>query len=266
MNQISLQFFKKSQQFFLEYTASYIANNESCRYQLLYKRNHSLRVSGLAGLIAKRLHMSEKEILFARLIGLYHDIARFDQYTKFNTFRDGDSFDHGDYGSELLKALPLFAELGEETRAVLECSVRFHNKREVPATLDGDFLLGTKLARDADKLDIFYVTKRGLRDGTNHLISIARSENQEVTPEVVAALALKKPIDYRIVKTELDFLLVKVGWVYDLNFVPSLALLRKGKSLQAIMDVLPQTPEVQEQLRGVDMYMDESLLHEKLAA
>ena len=36
------------------------------------------------------------------LIGLLHDIARFEQYTKYKTFRDSISIDHGDLGVEIL--------------------------------------------------------------------------------------------------------------------------------------------------------------------
>ena len=36
-------------------------------------------------------------------MGLLHDIARFEQYTRFQTFSDLKSIDHGDYGVEILK-------------------------------------------------------------------------------------------------------------------------------------------------------------------
>ena len=39
---------------------------------------------------------SAKEIELAGLIGLLHDIARFEQFTKYQTFNDRLSFDHGD--------------------------------------------------------------------------------------------------------------------------------------------------------------------------
>lgn len=53
--------------------------------------------------IAKGMKLTQEEIDIATLIGLLHDIARFEQYTKYHTFKDAESIDHGDLGAEILK-------------------------------------------------------------------------------------------------------------------------------------------------------------------
>ena len=37
------------------------------------------------------------------VIGLLHDIGRFEQEAQYHTFNDFKSMDHGDYGAEYLK-------------------------------------------------------------------------------------------------------------------------------------------------------------------
>ena len=57
-----------------------------------YKYAHSIRVVKWCYKI--------KPNKLSKLIGLYHDIARFPQYTKYNTYNDLISIDHGNEGAE----------------------------------------------------------------------------------------------------------------------------------------------------------------------
>ena len=64
---------------------------------------HSIRVMEVSKDIATRLNLTQEQIEIASIIGLLHDIGRFDQYKIHQTYRDLESFDHGDYGVEILK-------------------------------------------------------------------------------------------------------------------------------------------------------------------
>lgn len=260
--QLTKDFFRSALRYFQGYADSYLQNreNESCRYQLDYKKKHSFRVSAINGVVAGRIGLDEDDILLARLAGLFHDIARFDQYSKFKTFRDSDSFDHGDYGAELLATLDFLTPLDPAVRKRLETAVRYHNKREIAAGVSGDDLLHCRLLRDADKLDILFVTLRGMRNGSSRLLSIADSDQMRISPDVISALAEKKPVDYRKVRTESDFMLVKIGWVYDINFVPSLAILEKRNCFQTLRNLLPETEILKERFSQMDTYIHEALV------
>ena len=52
-----------------------------------------------------KLDLTQEEVEIASLIGLLHDIARFEQYTQYGTFKDLQSIDHGNLGAEILKVL-----------------------------------------------------------------------------------------------------------------------------------------------------------------
>ena len=68
--------------------------------------NYKVNYNSIVNLNSEYSQYFDKEIQgieLASLIGLLHDIARFEQYTKYKTFNDLESFDHGDYGVEILK-------------------------------------------------------------------------------------------------------------------------------------------------------------------
>ena len=79
---------------FIKYTKNFDLSNN----RIKGKQEHSLRVMRISEEIAKRLNWKKEEIEIATLIGLLHDIGRFEQYQEFKTFHDSRSVDHGDLG------------------------------------------------------------------------------------------------------------------------------------------------------------------------
>ena len=69
---------------------------------ILSKFHHTYRVSEYAKEIARSLKLNEHDIWLSEVIGLFHDMGRFEQWTKYKTFNDIDSVDHGDLACELL--------------------------------------------------------------------------------------------------------------------------------------------------------------------
>lgn len=85
---------------FNEYVSSYDLNDP----KILDKKGHSIRVMNIAKSIAESLKLSELEIYIATLVGLLHDIGRFNQVKIYGTFNDYESFDHGNEGFRVLKS------------------------------------------------------------------------------------------------------------------------------------------------------------------
>ena len=227
---------------------------------MLFKRDHSIRVAATNGLIARQIGLEGGEIWLAKLIGLFHDVARYEQFHKYRTFRDPLSFDHGDYGAELISRMVFFKGFDPALVKMICAVISYHNKKDVPEGLQKKLRIHTQLIRDADKLDIIYITCRSIRNGSVHVPTIASSNKDTITPEVVKALTERRPIDYGLVKTEHDFLLVKIGWIYDLNFLPSLAMFNLRGSLGVLKEALPAVEGLDALLAEIDTY-----IHEKLA-
>lgn len=68
------------------------------------KYAHSLRVSGLCEQIALSLDLFQDDVDLAWLIGVLHDIGRFEQLREYHTFVDYRSMDHAKYGAHYLFA------------------------------------------------------------------------------------------------------------------------------------------------------------------
>ena len=98
-------------------------------------------------IVAGEAHFSPHDALIFRLCALFHDISRFEQYDKFKTFLDRQSFDHGDRSAALIDELGLVPELPAEDRACVIDAVRVHNKFAIPA----DFPSGRLAAADAEQ-------------------------------------------------------------------------------------------------------------------
>ena len=81
---------EKAKKEFIKYTENYDLENS----RIKGKQTHSLRVMEISRQIAEGLKLSQEEIELATLIGLLHDIARFEQFTQYHTYRDMESFDH----------------------------------------------------------------------------------------------------------------------------------------------------------------------------
>ena len=145
---------EKAENEFIAYTKKFDLENK----RLKGKQEHSLRVRDISKRIAENLQLDNKEIQLATLIGLLHDIARFEQYTQYGTFRDRESVDHGDLGVEILKKNDYMKKYieNEEDIHILYFAIKNHNKYQIETGLNDRENQFCKIIRDADKIDIFY--------------------------------------------------------------------------------------------------------------
>ena len=88
----------KAQKAFSDYVSFYDAENQ----RIALKVEHSKRVAGLCETIAKSNGMKQEDLDLAWLIGLLHDIGRFEQLRRWDTFSDVRSTNHAKLGAEVL--------------------------------------------------------------------------------------------------------------------------------------------------------------------
>ena len=82
--------------------AEYVRNYDPSDEKIKLKIDHTYRVAGLCQRIAESLGLSEPDVDIAWLLGMLHDIGRFEQIRRFGTFSDADSVDHAEFGADLL--------------------------------------------------------------------------------------------------------------------------------------------------------------------
>ena len=89
---------KEAQKAFKEYAKKYNPEDEKIKIKIA----HIQRVAQNSKRIAQNLKLSQEDIELAELIGLLHDIGRFEQVRLYHTFVDKDSINHGEYGAKIL--------------------------------------------------------------------------------------------------------------------------------------------------------------------
>lgn len=204
---------------FKKYTDSYIPLSHMC----ILKVNHTMRVMYLCGLIAESLKLSKEDIELAKTCGLVHDIARFEQWKRYQTFADSKSIDHGDFGVEILKENDFIRKFNEDEKLdnLILKTVKNHNKYKIEEDLSEREKLFCNIVRDADKIDILYLY-------TIEEISLNIS-NEDFSDEVYECLLSKNLILRNLKKTKADMLAISLGFVFDLNFPISYQILKNRK-------------------------------------
>jgi hypothetical protein len=233
---------------FDKFVAGFYGDNEYINANIKLKEEHSGRVCSEMLYLADQLHLVGNQRLLAETIALLHDVGRFPQFLKYQTYSDPRSVNHSLLGLEVLQKENVLSQLSDDERETIETAIRCHGEKELPDNLTGDTLLLSKMIRDADKLDIFnvvikaYIQQRD--DPDNFKLEIELPDEPRCTPEVLDAILSGRRIDYKSLKTWNDMKLCVLGWVYDVNFVPTLSRLKQRRHLETIFEFLPDTPDI----------------------
>lgn len=138
--------FKKAEEAFEKYVLKFDLQNENIKM----RKDHSYRVEKESYNIAKSLELNEEQVQIAKLVGLLHDIGRFEQITQYSTFVDSKSIDHAEYGVEQLNKNNLirrFISTNKYDRIINE-AIRNHNKYSINLNLNKEEMLQAKKIRD----------------------------------------------------------------------------------------------------------------------
>ena len=222
---------KKSKDEFMKYTNNYDIENENIERKIY----HSLRVMEISKKIATNMGLENEKIELATLIGLLHDIGRFEQFKIYQTYSDLESIDHGDLGADILKQNNFIRNFIKEAKydEIILKSVQNHNKYKIADDLNKEEKLFCKIVRDADKIDILYEAieifwKKGREEIQNDLIS------DKVYNEFLNKKLIKK--DKNMKKNGIDKLVLMLAFVFDINFHESLEILKKEDYLNKILN------------------------------
>ncbi len=239
---------------FNNYVNSFFLESEHAEGMFQMKITHSLNVANNCRFIADGLHWPDSDIILAEILGLLHDAGRFSQVAEFCTFIDPESVDHGQRGYEVVRDNGLLNTLPGNYKNILLDGIRFHNGRNIPEDISMESLPFLKLIRDADKLDIFRIVADSFNDKTlnNRLKKISRiRSNGGVNPAVMEEIRRRRTVSYENVISQADFYMLRLSWVFDINYSPALKKLFESGILEQIIDLLPEDEEVRETAESV---------------
>ena len=213
----------------------------------------------LCEMIATNLNLSKEEIEIAKIIGLLHDIGRFEQWKDYETYEDNISLDHANLGVKILKKdnyIRKYIENDKYEDIILK-SVKYHNKYLLPKNMNNKEKMFANIIRDADKIDILYL----------HTIGDINLEiDNEFSKEVYESLLNKKAIDRKELKNLTDRLSITLGFIFDTNYKESIEYLKNKKYFDTIIDIYKNktnNEKLREQLeeirKVINNYIEERL-------
>ena len=211
----------------------YVKNYDPEDKQVKLKIYHIERVTNLARKMAEKLNLSEEDIQLAELIGLLHDIGRFEQIRLYHTFVDRKSVNHGELGAKILFEDGLIRNFIEtdEFDEIIKKAIINHNRGKREDGLTKRQLLHSKLVRDADKTDIFYLLITG---DEKTVWEVENMNNETVTDEIFREFIEDKHIDYKNIQTGGDRLVAHFAYIYDLYFRPTFTIFKEKNYVEKL--------------------------------
>jgi len=259
MTDAQLQAFRS---WFAKHVRSFRESDPSHQRNLDLKEEHTHRVGEAMERITAGLGLSAEARRIAATVALFHDLGRFPQYRRYRTFRDVDSVNHAKLALLELHRHRVLHTLASAERCLIGRAIVLHNRRDLPAALDPDTLLHSRLIRDADKLDILKVMAEHFRlpeEQRNAVVTLGLGPKPGVRDVVFNRFFAGRIMAYKdlVSKDELKVLLL--SWVFDINFLPTLEILREQEHVRSIAAGLPNIQRSREMVDYFYAYIDRRL-------
>lgn len=190
----------------------YVNNYDLTKEKIILKKNHSIRVMNLCVKYAKKLGFNDEDVSLAKVIGLLHDIGRFEQLKEFNSF-DDSNIDHADLGVKILFEEGLIKNFwnNKEDYKLIDFAIKNHNKMKIEKTTNERYLKFAKLIRDIDKMDIIYLL--------GYLSELdTKPSNDLINPKIINSIKNHELSNYKDIKNINDSIALKFAYTYDINY------------------------------------------------
>ena len=214
---------------------NYIKPYDASNPRIALKASHIFRVADASKKIAEELNLTEEQVQLAELIGLLHDIGRFEQVRIYDTFNDGKSVDHAELGIQILKENNLLKEFCEDEKyqEIILTAIHNHNKFKIDNGVQGETLLQSKIIRDADKVDIFKILTK---ENFETLYRKSDITEESITPKVFEAFFENKQINRSELGTNIDLWINNISFIFDIYFKPSFKIIKENNYINIMID------------------------------
>lgn len=266
--------------------AEYVRNYDPSDEKIKLKINHTYRVAGLCQRIAESLGLSEPDVDIAWLLGMLHDIGRFEQIRRFGTFNDVQSVDHAEFGADLLFKEGLIRKFAEgyyeecelarsgneeaeqiiknnehhnKDTGLIEMAIRQHNKYRVKEDLTERQRMFCDILRDADKVDIFKVNA-DIPMEIIYDVTTEELKNGVITKEVLESFYKKETVLKSVRRSAVDHIVGHISLLFELVYKESYRQAREQGYVYKLLDFKSDVPEVNAEFDDMRKYVDEFLM------
>jgi len=216
---------------------------------IILKEKHSRRVSREAVELGRELGVDSEALYLIEVVGLLHDVGRFEQFVRYGTFVDAKSVNHAEFGVEILIKGGILDRLSSIERDIILCAILHHSRLDLPEDEKENCLFHLKLLRDADKLDIwkvmidYYSHKDEVPNGA---VGLGLPDTEGFSFEILNDLQEGKTIRSSTLKNQNDFKLLQIGWLYGINFPCAVKRVLERGYIESIRSFLPENDEIDE--------------------
>jgi HD superfamily phosphohydrolase YqeK len=247
MQKEDLDFFKK---WFLDYVDQFSSPEVFIQENIKLKIEHTARVCENILLLAKAEEVGEEGCELAETIALFHDLGRFEQFMKYRTFKDSESENHALLGVKILKNTEILSRLPLKEKDLILKAVKCHNLMEIPGCAENsrEFLFYSKLIRDADKLDILKLVSENYekeKEFRNPALEFNMPDTPGCSENIVADILNNRMAKLADTRNLNDVKLLRMSWIFDINFSATLAILKERGYLDTILTSMPETDKIQ---------------------
>lgn len=218
----------------------YIQDFDSQYGKIDLKIRHTYGVVKASEYIASKLNLSSEDIELAKLIALLHDIGRFEQIRKSDSFIDNKDIDHAILGNDILFNHNLIREFIDDNQYdnIISKAILNHNRLNIEEGLNDRELLHAKIIRDADKTDNFRV--KAEEDFENIIDNSNREvlENSVISDKIYNDFMNDKVIVREDRVTYIDFWVSYIAFIFDFNYKMGLEYIKEMDYINIIIDRL----------------------------
>lgn len=242
---------KKAKQELIKHVKEQKIENEKVDKKL----EHILRVAEISKKIATELNLETEQIKLAELIGLLHDIGRFEQIKQLKEYNE-NKLDHAEFGVKVLFENNIIRKFIEDNKydEIIKKAIYNHNKYQIQEDVNEKELLHCKIIRDSDKLDNFRVKEKEKLENMFPKIYNEETINYEkISPKVYEDFMKNKCIELNDRKTMIDYWVCVIAFIFDLNFDISLKYIRDNNYIDILVNRIEyknqDTKEKMEEIR-----------------
>ena len=211
----------RAQKAFADYAAHYNAADAKVKLKI----DHTYRVAALCARIAQSLALPPVDVDLAWLSGILHDVGRFEQLRRYNTFIDAQSVSHAALSVAVLfdegRIRDYLDDAGAD--ALLRTAVEWHSAFRLPEALDDRTRLFCQILRDADKIDILRVNVETPMEEIYN-VSTAALRRSPVTPAVLDAFYAHHCVLHSLKQYPADNAVGHASLVFELCYPESLRI------------------------------------------
>lgn len=266
---------------FAEYASHYDASDGKIKLKI----DHTYRVAGLCDRIARSLDLPVEDVDLAWLLGMLHDVGRFEQLRQYGTFSDAESIDHAHFAIEILfnqERLADYIEITPDMGNVLNHAENFagkhlecnedifiiykaiwnHSAYRVEDGLNARTRMFCDILRDGDKVDILKVNQDVPME-VIYDVTAGELRQAEVTEAVMGQFFERHAILRSTKRTCVDNIVGHAALVFELVYPESRRAVDEQGYLHKLLKFSSDNPKTMEQFQRLRRCMEEYLAVQK---